>query len=121
MTAPASIIGLAIEHRTSENWLLVLPLRIGTTDASTATALVGAQAQLRLAGKLNTMQQAEIVFAGARCRIEGHSIVLEAASEYFDGKAGVYKGEVLVRLVNGFDFVSHVVDLNVLQGLGWVT
>lgn len=120
MAAPADIIGLAIEHRTSEDWLLRLPMRMGATDAATATALIGAQCQLRVAGKLNTMQAAELLFNGAACRIEGHEIVVEQPSTFFTGKTGTYKGELLVRLANGFDFVSHVFEVTVLPGLEWV-
>lgn len=119
MSAPAHIVGLEIEHRTSEDWLLRLPLRIGADDAATAAALVGAQAQLRLAGRRADQTPAEILFNGTRCRMEQHEIVLDAAAEHFAGKAGTYKGEVLVRLANGFDFVSHVVELSLLDGLGW--
>jgi hypothetical protein len=120
MSAPADIVVLDIEHRTSEDWLLQLPMRLGADDAATAVALVGAQAQLRLAGKLTTMQPSEILFNGVLCRIDGHQIVLEAPSEHFADKAGHYTGEVLVRLASGFDFVSHIVTLNVHPGLGWV-
>jgi hypothetical protein len=120
VSAPATIVGLEIEHRTSEDWLLHLPLRIGASDATTATALAGAQAQLRLKGKRPDQTPSEILFSGSSCRIEQHEIVLEAPSEHFTGKDGIYKGELLVRLANGFDFVSHVVDLKVLDGLGWV-
>jgi hypothetical protein len=131
MTAPATIIGLEIEHRTSEDWLLRLPMRMGpainperpaTAADNTATAVIltGAQAQLRLVGKRTTQTAAELLFNGVSCRVEGHEIVLEAPSEFFAGQEGVYKGEVLVKLANGFDFVSHVIELNLLKGLGWV-
>jgi hypothetical protein len=120
MSAPVHIVGLAIEHRTSEDWLLRLPMRIGATDAATAAALVGAQCQLRLAGKLKTTQPAELLFNGSACRIEGHEIVVEQSSAFFADKTGAFKGELLVRLANGFDFVSHVFEVEVLPGLGWV-
>ena len=120
MNTPADIVGLAIEHRTSEDWLLRLPMRIGATDAATALALTGAQCQLRLAGKLNTMQVAELLFNGSACRIEAHEIVLQQSSTFFAGKAGTYKGDLLVRLASGFDFVSHVFELAVLPGLDWI-
>jgi hypothetical protein len=121
MTAPAAIIGLAIEHRTSEDWLLRLPMAMGATDAATAAVLAGAQAQLRLKGKLTTQAQAEILFAHPLCRIEAHEIVLEAPSTHFTGKAGMFKGELLVRLANGFDFVSHLFEVRIEDGLGWVS
>jgi hypothetical protein len=120
VSAPVDIVGLAIEHRTSEDWLLRLPMRIGASDATTSLALTGAQAQLRLAGKLTTQAAAEIVFNGSFCRIEGHEIVLETASSHFENKAGVYRGDLLVRLNNGFDFVSHVIELDLKQALGWL-
>jgi hypothetical protein len=121
VTAPVQIIGLEIEHRTSEDWLLKLPLRIGATDASTATALAGAQAQLLLAGKTTAQQVTTILFDGVACHIVAHEIILEAASSHFAGKAGVYKGDLLVRLANGFDFVSHVVHLTLIESAGWVS
>jgi hypothetical protein len=132
VSAPAIIVGLAIEHRTSEDWLLRLPIRLGPVadperpptpaeDQATATALIGATAQLRLAGTTLTQAPAELLFAGPLVRIEAHEIVTEAPSTHFSGKAGRYQGEVLVRLANGFDFVSHVVELDLKPGLGWVT
>jgi hypothetical protein len=117
----AAIVGLEIEHRTSEDWLLALPMLVGGSEAATAAALAGAQAQLRLAGRRTTQAAAEILFAGPMCRIDGAAIVLEAPAAHFADKAGAYRGELMVRLASGFRFVSHVVELRLLDGLGWAS
>lgn len=119
MTATATIVGIEIEHATSESWYLELPVELADTRAATLAALVGATAQLRLLGKTTAQAAAEIVFRNARCRIEEDRIVLDATPALFTGKAGSYEGNVMLRLSSGALLKTHEVKLRVVEAPAW--
>lgn len=96
---------LNVLHRTNEDWYLELPLTIP------AASLTGA----RVVSVLKNKNKSKAIVL--ECTIEGSTIVQRLDRRAFETKEDQYTGDVLLTLTGDRDMVTHIINLDLKQGI----